>query len=354
VAEQRAGWWWIDRWRKSTAYTDMTLAEQGAYRNLLDELWLRGGLLPNDERILAKISGDALSWPSVREAVMCRFEVTADGRSLRNETHDEVAAGGSKLSTSQAKKGEKRAAGAARDSSGRFQPKDQPDQPPGQPESSREAPAGSSLRTPDPDPFSVSVTGADEPPQPPAAREEPAEERAGEVTPIDAGDVLAQTEYLAAEWIAAGGYASREWRRGVKGELRARGIDAGSAVVRERIVAQRERSAADAARAQAVAVVSDLVARSSAPGRKEWAAVMSHLEPTLNSHSFGVWFRPLVALGIVSDDEGDRLLVGAPNEQFVTWVGRNYQDQIAAAVTAAGLELSVVVVLEPPSSAIAR
>ena len=42
----RAAWWWIDRWRKSTAYTDMTAEEQGVYRNLLDELWLRDGVLP--------------------------------------------------------------------------------------------------------------------------------------------------------------------------------------------------------------------------------------------------------------------------------------------------------------------
>lgn len=68
----------------------MTLAEQGAYRNLLDELWVRGGVLPNDERILAKISGDALAWPSVRVVVMRHF-YQADG-GLRNSTHDEVSA----------------------------------------------------------------------------------------------------------------------------------------------------------------------------------------------------------------------------------------------------------------------
>lgn len=68
----------------------MTLAEQGAYRNLLDELWVRGGVLPNDERILAKISGDALAWPTVRAVVMRHF-YKADG-GLRNSTHDEVSA----------------------------------------------------------------------------------------------------------------------------------------------------------------------------------------------------------------------------------------------------------------------
>lgn len=81
-------WWWIDRWRKSTAYTDMTLEQQGAYRNLLDEANLRGGALPNDERILAKACGDARVWRRVRTAVLSRFELREDG--LHNATLDAV------------------------------------------------------------------------------------------------------------------------------------------------------------------------------------------------------------------------------------------------------------------------
>lgn len=83
-------WWWIDRWRKSTAYTDMSLEEQGAYRNLLDEAHLRGGVLPKDERILAKACGDALRWKRVRTAVMARFTEAPEG--WRNETLDAVIA----------------------------------------------------------------------------------------------------------------------------------------------------------------------------------------------------------------------------------------------------------------------
>ncbi len=85
----RAAWWWIDRWQKSTAFKDMSLEEQGAYRNLLDELWLRDGALPADEKILARLCGDATAWPRIREAVMRRFIKTPEG--WRNETHDEVA-----------------------------------------------------------------------------------------------------------------------------------------------------------------------------------------------------------------------------------------------------------------------
>jgi uncharacterized protein YdaU (DUF1376 family) len=79
MANLRALFWWIDRWRKSTAYTDMTLEEQGAYRNLLDEQTLRGGFVPNDERIMAKACGDALAWPRVRDAVLARFDLSAAG-----------------------------------------------------------------------------------------------------------------------------------------------------------------------------------------------------------------------------------------------------------------------------------
>ncbi len=86
----RAAWWWIDRWRKSTAYTDLTLAEQGAYRNLLDELWLRGGFLPDDDRILGKIAGSEKEWRKVRRNVLAHFVLTASG--WRNDTHDEVFA----------------------------------------------------------------------------------------------------------------------------------------------------------------------------------------------------------------------------------------------------------------------
>jgi uncharacterized protein YdaU (DUF1376 family) len=84
----RALYWWIDRWRKSTAYTDMTLEQQGAYRNLLDEAALRGGALPLDDRAIAKASGDATRWPKLRTVVMRRFVKRRDG--YHNETLDEV------------------------------------------------------------------------------------------------------------------------------------------------------------------------------------------------------------------------------------------------------------------------
>lgn len=84
----RGLWWWIDRWRKSTAYTDMTLEEQGAYRNLLDDAALRGGPLPNDEQVLAKACGDPRRWRRVRAKVIAHFTLQADG--WHNATLDSV------------------------------------------------------------------------------------------------------------------------------------------------------------------------------------------------------------------------------------------------------------------------
>ena len=83
-----AAWWWIDRWRKSTAYTDMTAEEQGVYRNLLDECWIRGGVIPADEFALRKISGDPDAWNRVGAKVLKRFKRVSGG--WRNETADEV------------------------------------------------------------------------------------------------------------------------------------------------------------------------------------------------------------------------------------------------------------------------
>lgn len=104
----------------------MSLAEQGAYRNLLDELWLRGGAIPNNDRVLARASGDPVEWPAVKAAVLSHFALTERG--WTNQTHDEVSA----WCESQAAKGKLRAAGATRGVDGRLQ-KDQPDQPKHQP-----------------------------------------------------------------------------------------------------------------------------------------------------------------------------------------------------------------------------
>ena len=72
--------WWIDRWRQSTAYTDMTAEEQGLYRNLCDEVWLRDDhVIPNDPRVLARVSGDAEAWERCGEKVLRWMKLTPAG-----------------------------------------------------------------------------------------------------------------------------------------------------------------------------------------------------------------------------------------------------------------------------------
>lgn len=108
----RAAWWWIDRWRTSSAYMALSLAEQGAYRNLIDELWLRDGVLPDNDRVLSMASGAGAEWPTVKEAVMRYFVKTPEG--WRNLTHDKVAADSKAHRDSQAAKGRARASAATR------------------------------------------------------------------------------------------------------------------------------------------------------------------------------------------------------------------------------------------------
>ena len=68
----RAAWWWIDRWRKSTAYIEMTAEEQGLYRNLLDAVWLfDDGIIPDNQRCLVVASGgDPEAWARSGEKVL--------------------------------------------------------------------------------------------------------------------------------------------------------------------------------------------------------------------------------------------------------------------------------------------
>lgn len=153
-ALMRGAWWWVDRWRKSTAYTDMTLAEQGAYRNLLDELWLREGAIPNNERTLARACGDPLEWPSVREVVLSRFKLTAEG--WVNDTQREVMAEAARRRELQRAKGKKRAEGAKRGPGGRFSSPAAPAEPPAG------APAGAPAERPP----------AHQPPSPSPSQEE--------------------------------------------------------------------------------------------------------------------------------------------------------------------------------------
>lgn len=403
----RGAFHWIDRWRLSPAYTDLGLAEQGAMRNLMDELWLRLGRLPKEDRALGRISGDPIEWPKVRDRVLAQFYEAPDG--LGNTMHDEWAAGSPLYISSQQSKGKARARTARRGPAGKFvRDSDGPVQPPlpglepsepfqpaqHQPEPSR-LESGWSARLDQPSQPSVAGAGGgavaetetDErtPPTPLPGGSDPegpngdgrtdsngpdeaeTDDQADDaeaVEPIDTGEILALIDQeLAPKWIAAGGLADRSWRRRVKAELRARGIEAGRAVILEEIAAQKrsrvdqereraEREQAAAQRSSADRATRMLIAQAKAggrgDGRAEWAGILQATEAELNRHAVGTWLRPLVPLGILTDDEGDRLLIGAPSEQFLAWVQRNYRAALERAAEAAGHPgLTVQVLLMP-------
>lgn len=77
------------------------MAEQGAYRNLLDELWLRDGSLPDDDRILERASGAGSEWKKLKDRVLDHFTPTPNG--YRHDTHDEVQAESQKRAARQKK-----------------------------------------------------------------------------------------------------------------------------------------------------------------------------------------------------------------------------------------------------------
>jgi uncharacterized protein YdaU (DUF1376 family) len=138
--------WWIDRWRTSAAYSELTLEQQAAYRNLLDEATLRGGPIPNNERLLAKASGDATRWPRLRADVLKRFTLGPDG--WRNATLDEVLTATAKYSAERERWRQKKARQRAGHAGG---------QQGGQPGGHR----------PGQSPLSVSVSVRDQTPLPP-------------------------------------------------------------------------------------------------------------------------------------------------------------------------------------------
>lgn len=87
----RAAWWWIDRWRGSTAFSSMTAEEQGLYRNLCDEIWIREGrFIPDDPVVLSRASGDPIAWGRCGKKVL-RWMKRVDG-GWTNDTALEVIA----------------------------------------------------------------------------------------------------------------------------------------------------------------------------------------------------------------------------------------------------------------------
>ncbi len=199
-------WWWIDRWRKSTAFTDMTLEQQGAYRNLLDEGALRGGPIPNADRILAKACGDATRWSKVKAVVLARFTLTPDG--WRNATLDDVIR---QSEESRAARAEAGRTGAA----ARWQTH-------GKPDGKRNSKPDGKTMPPDPDPESTHI---------PRARQAPLIVAGGHRNHAMCGVVCVPAGSWESMLTKLGGDEARltEWIRGVLTDWQGR-VDRGESV----------------------------------------------------------------------------------------------------------------------------
>lgn len=80
--------WHVNRWRNSPRVLAMSLAEQGAYRNLLDSGWENRGQIPNQTQILWRyaMASSPAEWDAVSAVVISMFDVSDDGKWLTNNT----------------------------------------------------------------------------------------------------------------------------------------------------------------------------------------------------------------------------------------------------------------------------
>jgi uncharacterized protein YdaU (DUF1376 family) len=330
-----AEWFWIDRWDGSSAVL-LPMEAQGIYRAMLSQAWRRGAALPADLEevqllIRCKPSEWARSWPRVQ-----KYWRLQDGL-LVNDTQREVYAVALAKALAESKKGRD----AANKRWGNHPEDDQaPDDthamPGHMPEQCPPSPSPDPSRTPNGHP----------PPTPPS-REGRSRSSSRGTAAVPRGEVLAWTETLAAEMIAAGGEATRNWKRDVKRKLEGQGLERGVETVRRWIEKQRERVRSEAEEHQAAAAVRALVRRARSTGREEWAAVLAQLEARLDKHQLYSWIRPMAPLGIVDDGNGAELVLGVLSAQTLGWIERNYLKAITEAIAAAGLALVPHLVVPP-------
>ncbi|ADV83854.1 YdaU family protein [Terriglobus saanensis] len=80
----------IDAWQGSATVQEMTDAEYRAYDNLLKAQFQQpDGMLPNDEKELAKLSRKRADWPQIREHVLEQFKQGPEGRIFNARMYNE-------------------------------------------------------------------------------------------------------------------------------------------------------------------------------------------------------------------------------------------------------------------------
>ena len=109
--------WDVDRWRLSDAYRELTLAGQGAYLNLCFRAWQEqpDPSLPDDDQLLWFYANARTldEWLALRESVLKRWEIGADGR-LRHDVVTESFEGALSRHVASVRRGQKAGRASAR------------------------------------------------------------------------------------------------------------------------------------------------------------------------------------------------------------------------------------------------
>jgi uncharacterized protein YdaU (DUF1376 family) len=101
----RAAWWWIDRWRKSTAYICMNAEEQGLYRNLLDAIWLFPDHIIPEDALMNAGGATPSEWERSGPKVLKWMQKVEGG--WTNETALEVIQSGDRIHQARSDSGRK-------------------------------------------------------------------------------------------------------------------------------------------------------------------------------------------------------------------------------------------------------
>lgn len=84
-----------------------------------------------------------------------------------------------------------------------------------------------------------------------------------------------------------------------------------------------------------------------------WLKVVEHLRPNVTVQSFATWLRAPAGIGILTDGEGERLVVQVPTTQAREWLSVNYRAQINQAFRDVGrFDLGLVYVTEEEAAAV--
>lgn len=365
-----AAWWWVDRWRKSTAYTDMNAEEQGVYRNLLDEVWLREDhIIPDDDMVLMKVSGDPTAWPRVRAKVLRWMTKTKGG--WTHETALEVIGQSQRRADKQQRYRDK-----WRNADGNAAGNDLGN--------ARGNKAGNNPGSPSPSPSPttevtnerVAATPADRPavrtnpltgPRDPREREFLALVReAAELTGLDPIDIASQaTHYEGAKGRRINPATMSDDRllnsiSDLRELVKAERAKRGTAATPPEAVTESGKSSDGSSVRPAGAPRQKPATGSGAPlpsvspaaqpgadgGASEaWEAVRAQLTRSVPARAMETIFGPTEAVELVAEGSGRTLVIQAP-ARSVLWVQSSHAEELNAALEAAGLE-DVVVEFRP-------